>query len=71
MAVSERMDAVGDGTYIGDRPDGKFFVQLYNLGSFYAEVFYDVENNEINSIRGFKSTKIIEPYLTHIKLNLR
>jgi hypothetical protein len=69
MTIQEKAAAVWEGTSIGDRPEGNLFVQLYNMGTFYAEVFYDQELNEIVKVRGFKSTKLIEPYLRGIKIN--
>lgn len=68
MTLTEKASAVWQGTFIGDRPDGELFVQLYNLGAFYAEVFYNQQTNEIVKIRGFKSTPLIEPYLRGIKI---
>ncbi|MCQ6957244.1 hypothetical protein [Mucilaginibacter aquariorum] len=68
MTLPEKAATVWEGTFIGDRPEGELFVQLYNMGTFYAEVFYNREINEIVKVRGFKSTKLIEPYLKAIKI---
>jgi len=68
MTKNEKLAAVWEGTFIGDRPEGQLFVQLYNMGTFYAEVFYNQEINEIVKARGFKTTKLVEPYLRDIKI---
>jgi hypothetical protein len=68
MTISEKAAAVWEGTFIGDRPEADLFVQLYNLGTFYAEVFYNQQLNEIVKVRGFKSTRLLEPYLHRIKI---
>jgi phage gp29-like protein len=70
MNTQEKADAIWQGQYISSRIDGESTVQLYNLGSFYAEVFYDAKSNEIKKIRAFKTTQLIEPYLSNIKLSL-
>ena len=68
MTLPENVAAVWEGTFIGDRQEGDLSVQLYNLGTFYAEVFYNAEINEIVKVRGFKGTKLIEPYLKAVKI---
>ena len=69
MSINEKATAVWEGTFIGDRAEGDIKIQLYNMGTFYAEVFYDQHVNAIINVRGFKSTKLIEPYLSKIKLD--
>ncbi|MFD0767149.1 hypothetical protein ACFQZI_20005 [Mucilaginibacter lutimaris] len=68
MNINDKMEAVYLGNYIGDRLEASTVIQLYNMGNFYAEVFYHREKNEIIKIRGFKTTKLIEPYVKDIKI---
>lgn len=37
--------AVRERTFIGDGPEENFFIQLYNLSAFYAEVSHNHESN--------------------------
>ncbi|MBD1365366.1 hypothetical protein IDJ77_16245 [Mucilaginibacter sp. ZT4R22] len=70
MTLDEKCTAIWQGEFIGDRKDGDNKAQLYSLGGFYAEVFYDPSTNTINKIRAFRSTNLVEPYLSGIKLSL-
>lgn len=69
MSFEERLASVYEATFIGDRSEGSLFVQFYNMGTFYAELYYSTENNEVVRVRGFKSIKQLDPYLNVIKLN--
>ncbi|WP_181308314.1 hypothetical protein [Rufibacter sp. XAAS-G3-1] len=39
---------------------------LYHMGTFYAEVLYDGERNEVREVRGFRTLRNLEPYLKYI-----
>ena len=65
MNQNERAEAVWKGTFLKDRVEGLLIVQLWNVGNFYAEVFYNPELNEIANIRGFKNSRLTEPYLSN------
>jgi hypothetical protein len=41
MGMNEKAEALWRGKYLAVRQEASNFIQLYNLGSFYAEVFYD------------------------------
>ena len=43
-------------------------VVLYHLGSFFAEVWYSPEDNQIPLVHGFDSKQLLEPYLEVIDL---
>jgi hypothetical protein len=51
------------GTFIDDREQGELKVQLYRLGNFYVELYYDPEANAIIKYRSFKSASLLAPYL--------
>lgn len=60
---------LGEGTYLtmrfgqhGDR------INLYHLGSFFAEVYYDPEVNHLHRCRTFVSPKPLDAYTDQIKL---
>jgi hypothetical protein len=57
-------DAVfSEGVYMDDREEGGLKAQLYRLGSFYVEVFYDPVENKISRLRSFKSSSQLAPYV--------
>lgn len=43
-------------------------VVLYHLESFFAEVWYSPEDNQIALVHGFDSKQLLEPYLEVIDL---
>jgi len=60
---------LGEGTYLtmrfgehGDR------INLYHLGSFFAEVYYDPEVNHLHRCRTFASAGPLEAYTDQIRL---
>jgi hypothetical protein len=42
---------------------------LYQVNSFYVEVYYNKEYNPIKKFRSFSSTDELNPYLEQIDLN--
>jgi len=54
------------GVYVGKRKSGKFAVLLYQLDSFYSEVFYYNYRRHIYKIRCSDSMNILDPYLEQI-----
>ena len=56
------------GVYVGKRKNGKFTVLLYQLESFYSEVFYYSYRRHVYKIRCSDSTTILDPYLEQINV---
>lgn len=54
------------GVYVGKRKQGKFTALLYQLESFYSEVYYYSYRRHIYKIRCSDSTVILDPYLEQI-----
>ena len=52
-----------EGTFIDNRNEAGLKVQLYRLYSFYVEIFYHTEANEIIRYRAFKSIRQLAPYI--------
>lgn len=67
----EKAEAVWEGALIGDRSDKRYNVLLYQIDSFYAEVYYDKKRNAIKRIRSFSSTEQLTPYLEKIDLDIK
>ncbi|UEG52606.1 hypothetical protein LLH06_16765 [Mucilaginibacter daejeonensis] len=63
MSEAEQYDAVWAGTFLGDRKEGDLWVQLYNVSSFYVEVYYDSGFNKIQRIRSFTKVAQLDLYL--------
>ena len=55
-----------NGVYIGKQKRKLSIILLYQLESFYVEVFYHPVDNEIKRLRSFKSVDQLQPYLDKI-----
>ena len=51
------------GVYLDTRTADGYRVNLYALGAFYVEVFYNPATNQLEKFRSFASTNQLEPYL--------
>jgi hypothetical protein len=54
------------GIYIGKRKLTQLCTVLYQLDSFYVEIYYRKYRTYIDKIRVFESTDLLEPYLDQI-----
>ena len=54
------------GVFVAKREEGAYKLMLYQLPSFYVEVWYLPVNNKIDGLRSFISTGPLEPYLQEI-----
>jgi hypothetical protein len=68
---TEKTAAIIQGTFLADREENGLIVQLYSIGSFYGELFYDPMANKILRSRAFEGTRLLNPYLAHIRFNAR
>lgn len=57
-----------NGSYLSVRHDGGHSVVLYHMGEFFVEVYYSPEDNQVKTVRGFKSKAYLEPYLERVSL---
>jgi len=57
------------GEFLTDREENGLIVQLYSVGSFYGELYYDPLANKILHWRAFEGTQQLGPYLAHIRFN--
>jgi hypothetical protein len=60
---------INDSVLIDNRTEEHFRVLLYQIGSFYVEVFYDFEHNKIRKIKSFNTTSKLKPYLDKIDIS--
>ena len=63
-----KAEAVWQGTFLDNRREGEYMVQLYSVGNFYVEVFYDQQINRIVHFRSFRTIRLLAPYLKKIKI---
>lgn len=57
-----------EGVYIGKRKEGYQNVLLYQLDTFYVEIFYYKHRCYCTGIRSFRSTVLLDPYLESMDL---
>jgi len=69
MDEMEQQEAIWEGTHIGERKDEEHNILLYQIDSFYVEVFYHRELNVIRRYRPFKSVNQLKPYLGQIDIS--
>jgi hypothetical protein len=69
MSETKKIDFLyKQGVYIGKRKQFGLSIVLYQLDSFYAEIFYKKYRTYINKIRTFDNTDLLEPYLEQINV---
>lgn len=56
-------------TFLVRRKIGRSYLLLYALDSFYVEIRYNADHNEITACRPFRSLIPLEPYLEAVGLN--
>jgi hypothetical protein len=64
----EQAEAVWEGVHIAGREDEDQRILLYQIDSFYVEVFYHKGYNVIRKFRPFAPVNQLEPYLSRINL---
>ena len=57
------------GTFIEFREEEAYRIILYDMGNFYAELWYDADLNHLKHARGFKSWACLEAYLELVDLS--
>ena len=70
LSIEQQQKAVLiNGVFLGERKDPPLRMMLYDMGSFYVEVFFLSRYNKVAWFNGFQSTKKLEPYLQKIDLS--
>jgi hypothetical protein len=57
-----------DGTYVGKREEDGRTAVLFQLHSFYVEIWYQEYRRHIDLIVSSKSTALLQPYLDQVPL---
>lgn len=62
---TEQHQAVwNNGVHVGDRVEGEHKIILYQLFSFYVELYYHTELNVLRRLRSFSSTECLDAYIS-------
>ena len=56
------------GVYLSERSEGDYFVALYAVNDFYAEVHYRFADSEVVMITSFYNTNLLDPYLAKVSI---
>ena len=67
----EKGSVILQGEILADREENGLIIQLYSVGSFYGELYYDPLANKILRWRAFEGTQQLGPYLSNIRFNPR
>jgi hypothetical protein len=51
------------------RESGAYNIYLYAVDTFFSEIWHRIADNEIELVRGFRSTHLLAPYLELIDLD--
>ena len=57
------------GVFLAERRDPPLRMMLYDMGSFYVEVFFLSRYNKVAWFNGFDNVKKLEPYLQKIEVS--
>jgi len=68
LGYYKQIEAVLRGTFLAGRLTDRHYVKLYNLHSFYVEVFYDDRHHLITHFWAFRNTQSVTPYLNSLKI---
>jgi hypothetical protein len=63
MNDQQRGEATFANECLGDRQENGQPIQLYRIGEFYVEVFYDPIANQITRFRPFTTNELLIPYI--------
>lgn len=69
LTLSDQLGVVlNEGTYLATRYEEEDTINLYHLGSFFVEVYYDPETNHLHQCLCFTSIKGLEDYTVYVQL---
>ncbi|MDB5117366.1 MAG: hypothetical protein JWQ79_2858 [Mucilaginibacter sp.] len=62
LDTNQQAEHVWEGRYLTYRTEDNYLIALYDLGEFYAEIFYILKTNKISHIHGFRARSGLIPY---------
>lgn len=66
---SQQKAVLMHGVFLAERKEAPLRMMLYDMGSFYVEVFFLSRFNRVAWFNGFQSTKKLDPYLQKIDVS--
>ncbi len=67
MTQTEQIDQLyRSGVYLGKRRDVFSVILLYQLESFYVEIYYRKYRSHVKNLHCFETTELLDPYLEQI-----
>ena len=61
--------ALHEGILVGKRTLGQHLVFLFQLGSFYVELFCNIDNRQMEEVMVFDKVHLLNPYLEAIPID--
>jgi len=69
LDIHEKAEIAWNATFIADRIEKEDNILLFSLEDFFVELFYNVKDNEIITVRPFKSSRLLEPYSEEVDIS--
>jgi hypothetical protein len=66
--IAQQEIVLDEGIYLSSRMHMDYTVLLFQLDSFYVELFYPKDKDKCVIIKGFEDTDELEPYLKRINI---
>lgn len=66
--IAQQEIVLDEGSYLSSRMYMDYTVLLFQLDSFYVELFYPRDKNKCVIIKGFEDTNELDPYLKRINI---
>ena len=67
--TDKRKIVLQDGNLIAKRSNHEKMIFLFQLGSFYVETYFHLDNKAIAGFLVFRNTRALEPYLQGIHID--
>jgi hypothetical protein len=68
-AAAQRKFLLEQGSYLGHRKATPWSVLLYQVQDYYVEVYFSMNNLDIQKIEAFSDLDRLEPYLERISID--
>lgn len=67
--IAQQEVVLDEGIYLSSRMHLDYTVLLFQLDSFYVELYYPKDKDKCVIIKGFENTDELEPYLKRINIS--
>ena len=57
------------GVMVGDRSDDEHNIILYQMFSFYVELYYNPDYNVLKRLRSFSRVELLDPYIEQFDIS--